>query len=269
MRAKPAAMCCCLLALLPGLCACAGGQGRADAPPQQVAAAPLAPYILAALHSMPSGGGYAADRAAELRLAAQGITWRGGQLSISPAGASPTFCSAACYIVLLRALRAWEQARGVAFPASVWHSLRVEPSHPDGYLSWGRVNANGPGFAVWVRELGAGYSFTSVAAARPGDFLKFFHTPAIGASERGHLVIFLGLVEREGQPCIRYWSSNKSGGYGERTTPLAGLHHLIFTRITHPERIARAPELPESHPWLSSLLTHPVSWEEVKARIGM
>ena len=272
MRAEAAALCC-LLGLLPGLSACAGGQGRGvavpAAAPQGVEESPLAPFILAAVRSMPVGGGYAADRAAELRLAEQGITWRGGRLRISPTGASPTFCSAACYMVLLRALRAWEQRRSRELPESVWHSLRVEPQHPDGFLSWGRVNANGPGFAKWVHDLGAGYSFCSVEAARPGDFLKFFHTSAIGARERGHMVIYLGLVERGGQPCIRYWSSNKPGGYGEGTIPLAGVHHPIFTRITHPERIAAALALPAYDPWLGSLLTRESSYAEVQAKCNL
>lgn len=218
---------------------------------------------------MPEGGGYAADRAAEIRLAERGIVWRGGQLEVSPTGASPTFCSAACYIVLLRALRAWEQGRGSALSPRVWHSLRVEPQHPDGFLSWGRVNANGPGLAKWVADLRAGISFTSVRDARPGDFLKFFHTPALGASERGHLVVFLGLAEQGGQLCVRYWSSNKPNGYGVRTTPLARLHHLIFTRITRPERLSDAPLLPLHDPWLGSLLTSPTGFAEVSAKCSL
>ena len=166
-------------------------------------------------------------------------------------------------MVLLQALRGWEAEQGAAvFSPRVWESLRVEAQHPDGYLSWGRANANGPGFAKWVRDLGAGRSFTSLQAARPGDFLKFFHTPQIGARERGHLVIYLGQELRGGQRCIRYWSANKPGGYGVRSVPLAGLHHLIFTRITHPARFARAPLLPALDPWLASLLHQDTSFDE-------
>ena len=249
------------------LSACSNPAGGAWQPtPRAAQTAPLAPYILSALRSMPVGGGYAADRAAELRLAQHGITWQGSALRISPTGASPTFCSAACYMVLLRALQQWEQNHP-PLPREVWHSLRVEPQHADGYLSWGRANANGPGFAKWVRDLGAGYNFTALHHARPGDFLKFFHTPHIGARERGHLVIYLGTTQRAGQTYIRYWSANKPDGYGERTTPLTALHHLIFTRITHPYRLTQAPHLPPRDPWLNSLLTHPTTWPQTLKQI--
>lgn len=227
-------------------------------------------YILDSVRTMPAGGGYAADRAAELRLARRGITWDGRQLRISPQGAAPTFCSAACYMVLLRALQRWSAASPAhALGAAVWAGLRVEAVHPDGYLSWGRANANGPGFAKWVHDLGVGVNFGNIAAAQPGDFLKFFHTSAIGAEERGHLVVFLGVEQQGGVPCVRYWSSNRAGGYGVQTLPLHRMQHLIFTRITHPERFARVPSLSPSDSWLASLLLCDTSFAEVCRRCGV
>lgn len=222
-------------------------------------------YVLEAVRAMPAGGGYAADRVAEQRLAAGGIVWDGRQLRVSPRGAAPTFCSAACYMALLQALRSWEGAQGSSvFSPRVWESMRVDETHPDGYLSWGRANANGPGFAKWVSDLGAGVNFTAVAKARPGDFLKFFRTDEIGVAERGHMVIFLGLEQRGGSTYIRYWSANKGQGYGERSVPLSSLRYLIFTRITQPGAFARAPQLPPMDPWLHSMLTHPHRFEQVK-----
>lgn len=252
----------CLLALLT-LCGFASGLA-----PQRV---DFNSHVLSAVRSMPTGGGYAADRSAELRLAESGIRWLSPRLRLSPTGASPTFCSAACYMVLLRAMSSWESAHSApVFSARVWHHLRVEPRHADGYLSWGRVNANGPGFAKWVHDLGAGVNFSSPQSARPGDFLKFFYTPAIGGQERGHCVIFLGMVEQGGESCIRFWSSNQSsGGYGVRTVPLRGLHHLIFTRITHPERIALAPQLPEHDAWLAAMLSRSFSYAEVQQKCAI
>lgn len=232
--------------------------------------APFSVYVAEALRSMPSGGGYAADRAAELRFAELGITLRSGSLAVSPTGASPTFCSAACYMALVRALQRWEQAQASAvFSPKVWEHLRVNTLHPDGSLSWGRVNANGPGFAKWVHDLGAGVNFSDPQAARPGDFLKFFYTPTIGAHERGHMVVFLGLQQHAGQTCIRFWSSNKPGGYGVRTVPLTRVHNLIFTRITRPERIALAPALPEHDEWLAEMLTRDFPVAEVYAKCGV
>lgn len=219
---------------------------------------------------MPQGGGYAADRAAELRLAAGGIVWDGEQLRVSPRGAAPTFCSAACYMVLLQALRCWEAEQGAAvFSPRVWESLRVEAQHPDGYLSWGRANANGPGFAKWVADLGAGVNFSSVAQARPGDFLKFFRTAEIGAAESGHMVIFLGVEQQGSDTCIRYWSANKRQGYGVRCVPLRSLRYLIFTRITRPAAFASAPALPPMDPWLHSMLTQPHGYDAVASRCRM
>ena len=226
-------------------------------------------YVLEALRSMPRARGYASDRDAERRLAERGIVWGEQGLRISPEGASPTFCSAACYMVLLRALKSWESARrGGPFPPEVWRSLRVEPRHPDGYLSWGRANANGPGFAKWVADLGAGENFCDVDKACPGDFLKFFHTEEIGSAERGHMVIYLGRSEgsKGAEPSIRYWSCNQREGYGVRSIPLGRMRHPIFTRILRPEAFSRAASLPAWDAWLSSMQTQPHSYREVKAR---
>lgn len=257
----------CVISLICLLAVGCSGERAAVAP--SPAAQSLNADILAAVRSMPRGGGYAADNAAEVRLAQSGIFRQGGALRVSAEGACPTFCSAACYIVLLRALRLRESRTAARLPAEVWHSLRVEPQHPDGYLTWGRVNANGPGLAKWAQDAGVGVSFTSPQAARPGDFLKFFHTPAIGVKERGHLVVFLGMVQREGSPHIRYWSANKPDGYGERIVPLAKMHHLIFTRITHPERITRILALPPLDSWLASMLTRSHSYSSVCKQLAL
>ena len=233
---------------------------------QSWAAAPFNAHILSAVQGMPVGGGYASDRAAEVRFACAGVVWQNGsrQLIVSPRAASPSFCSAACYMVLLRALSHWEAEQGrLIFPAGMWKSMRVLEKHPDGYLSWGRFNANGPGCAKWVHDLRAGINFTDPEAATSGDFLKLFFSPQIGVYERGHLVIFLDLVQRDGQTHIRYWSANKPGGYGVRTVPLASVHHLIFTRITHPERFSVTSSLPPNDAWLAAMLSRRFSFAEV------
>lgn len=235
------------------------------------AAQDFSAYVLSAVRAMPRGGGYAADRAAEQRLAQRGIVLGQGGLRVNPSAAAPTFCSAACYMVLITAMQNWERAAcpSPVFSPSLWAHLRVEPTHPDGFLSWGRVNANGPGFAKWVHDTAAGVNFSSLAAARPGDFLKFFHTPHIGAHERGHMVIFLGTEQRNGELCIRYWSSNKPAGFGVASHPVRKMHHLIFTRITHPQRLAAALRLPPSDPWLAAMLTHDFSPAECAAKIRL
>lgn len=251
--------CLCLLALVLSSCA-------ATSPPSRDFSA----YVLAAVRSMPSGGGYASDRAAEVRLAERGIVRAAQGLRVDPAAAAPTFCSAACYMALVKALQSWEGSLPApVFTPAVWESLRVEPRHPDGYLAWGRANANGPGFAKWVHDTGAGVNFSSLAAARPGDFLKFFHNTEIGVRERGHMVIFLGAEQRDGELCIRYWSSNKPGGYGVRSAPVRSMHHLIFTRITHPARLAASLRLPQLDSWLASMIERDFSYAECAAKIRL
>lgn len=229
----------------------------------------FAAHVLQAVSRMPAGGGYAADRAAERRLAVQGIVWQAGQLRVQPKAASPTFCSAACYMVLLQALQSWQRAGAAPFTPAQWYSLRVDPVHADGYLSWGRVNANGPGLAKWVQDLGAGVNFSDVQHARPGDFLKYFHTADIGVHERGHMVVFLGTEQQEGQLWIRYWSANRPQGYGVRSVPWSRMHHPIFTRITHPEKLAGAARLPAHDSWLADMLTKPCSLAEVARRCAL
>lgn len=250
-------------------CAAAGLLSSCVSLPQD---APFSARVVEAVRSMPSGGGYAGDRAAEVRLAERGVVWCADEkkLVVSPLEAAPTFCSAACYEVLLLALEKWQAVHPQqALSPRVWENLRVEVDHPDGYLSWGRVNANGPGLAKWVHDVGAGVNFSSPEAAQPGDFLKFFHTPEIGARERGHLVVFLGLEQKDGETRLRYWSSNRPGGYGERSVPLSKLHHPIFTRITRPERMARVLQLPVFDSWLSSMLMRAHSYEEVVQKCGV
>ena len=237
-----------------------------------LSAAELNPYVLRVVEGVPVGGGYAADHGAEQRLARSGVVWRAQEqrLAVSPRGALPTFCSAACYMALLQALEAWEAEQGCrVFSPRVWQALRVEWPHPDGALSWGRFNANGPGCAAWVHDLGAGINFSSPDLARAGDFLKFFFTENLGSAERGHLVIFLGIEKYRGESYVRFWSSNKPGGYGVRQLPLRSLHHLIFTRITRPERIKAVTLLPPVDSWLGGLLRASTDWSTVCRRCGI
>ena len=240
-----------------------------------LSASELNPYILQAVHAMPAGGGYASDRAAEVRLARRGVVWRPERrvLEISPQGASPSFCSAACYMVMLRALQDWEQRqKRVVFPPELWHALRVLETHPDGALSWGRFNANGPGCAKWVHDLHAGYSFTSPEYARPGDFLKIFFSSQAGVNERGHLVIFLGIRQVDGQRYLTYWSANKrTNGFGIDKVALNDKRvcYTLFTRIINPERIADAVKLPPNDLWLAEMLTRVCRFAEMEKKCSI
>lgn len=217
-------------------------------------------------HDMPSGGGYSATPEDVARAAEAGVEWSEALqgLVISPQRAAPTFCSAACYMVLLRSLQRWEAAVGRRLPSDAWEALDIKGNQPDGTGAWGRANANGPGLAMLIHELSAGINFHDVRLARPGDFLKIFWNENIGAAERGHLVVFLGLERKNGAINLRYWSANKPGGYGARSVPLSRMHHLIFTRITAPQNFSRANRLREHHSWLHSMQTRAYTFGEVR-----
>ena len=140
---------------------------------------------------------------------------------------------------------------------------------PDGESVWGRWNANGPGTARLFYELGLGRNFTSFSSARPGDFLKIFWTDAVGKKENGHSVIFLGLESVDGVETVRFWSSNRPGGFGESSVPREKIARAIFSRLEHPEKISDWPILPQTDTYLASLLTTVSSFPEAARMSGI
>lgn len=221
-------------------------------------------YVLAAINSMPRGGGYGVDTSAVNNFGTA-IRIENEKMSILPKKSEPSFCSGATYLVFLKTLLLLQEQQKVTLPLSTLQALL--PNHlSDGKGFWGCWNANGPGVARLFYSLKLGPSFSDLAAAQPGDFLKFFWTDTIGAKEHGHLVIFLGLEKKEGVTTITYWSSNKSThGYGKKSIALSHLHHMIFSRLTTPQNILNASSLPKIDSYLASLLVRSSSWEEVKA----
>ena len=140
--------------------------------------------ILAAIDSFPDRGGYyTGGRPNDLFPK---TTWRGlheaYQMTVNderphfdPMQAQPSFCSSATYGVLIKALLIWDTKHKIKREAWVNMKPRVgiaDAFNPegvgqdDGVGFWGRANANGPGLAVLVHELGAGYSFTAYRGAK-------------------------------------------------------------------------------------------------------
>ncbi len=198
---------------------------------------------------MPKNGGYStgSQAASELRGS---FSIRDGQLHVTPSK-GPSFCSAATYTLFIKAA---EEAVG-----NLPGKERLMPSSQrDGTGIWGRWNSNGPGTAVLFAESGAGFNFTDWNRARAGDFLKVWWTEAIGKSERGHLVLFLGNQDKT----FTFWSCNQSGGYGIKTVPLMKIKHALFSRLTKPEKILTS-QYPDSNAYLASLLGKDTSWQEV------
>lgn len=216
--------------------------------------------LLRQIARMPDGGGYATTREAHSALASSAqIEERG--VVIRPELARPSYCSGATYLVFLKTLGELQRSGGLHLSESQWKAL-LPSSMLDGHGIWGRWNANGPGTARLFHELGIGNNFTSYKNARPGDFMKIFWTDAVGKHERGHLVVFLGIEEIDGEEHVRFWSSNKPLGYGQKSVPRSKIAKAIFSRLENWKNLARLDQLPESDPYLAGLLTKESSFAE-------
>jgi hypothetical protein len=220
--------------------------------------------ILALLNSMPVGGGYSATTTATRDLQSA-VRARGGILQVNPSVARTTYCSGATYIVFVRAIQSILPQSAVT--GGLADALAVN-GQPDGIGVWGRWNANGPGTACLFHELGLGHSFTSFEAARPGDFMKIFWTNAVGKREHGHSVIYLGTEQQNGVQMIRFWSSNKPLGYGEKSVPRSRIAYAIFSRLDTPANIERCVSLPARNPYLAGLLATESSISEALGESG-
>jgi hypothetical protein len=236
------------------------------AAPEEIGATRLSPnqVIVSLIASMPTGGGYLTTRAAthELERAAR---VSGGRLIVTPSLATPSYCSGATYIVFLQAL---EGANGRSPFSGVLAEALAVKDQPDGSGVWGRWNANGPGTACLFRELQLGRNFTSFEMAQPGDFMKIFWTKEVGRREHGHSVIFLGLERQNGVEMVRFWSSNKPAGFGEKSVPRSKIANAIFSRLEYPTNIQRASLLNQRDAYLASLLTQDSSFSEALTRAG-
>ncbi len=217
--------------------------------------------ILRQVAGMPRGGGYSVTSTAHQALRSS-CAISSGRVDIVPERAQPSYCSGATYLVLLKTLAALEEAGALSLGPGTWQALRPDPM-PDGHGVWGRWNANGPGTARLFYELGLGRNFTSYADARPGDFMKIFWTSEVGANERGHSVIYLGTETKDGVEYVRYWSSNKPGGFGEKSVAKSKIARALFSRLEAPQRFAGWQTLPEKDRYLASLLTTESSFPEV------
>ncbi len=222
--------------------------------------------VLQALRLMPDGGRYAASGMAT-QLLSSAISVTDGRLLLDPAKAAPSYCSGATYLVFLGALEQLMR-EGVLHLSPQTLSLLEVRAQRDGAGVWGRWNANGPGTARLFYELGIGSNFTSYSEALPGDFMKIFWTPEIGAQERGHSVIYLGTETRDGGEWVRFWSSNQPLGYGEKAVPKSKIALALFSRFDSPANLARLPGLAKLDPYLASLLKKRSSWAEMREMCG-
>lgn len=143
--------------------------------------------IVAAIDSFPENGGYYTGRNTNAQF--RRTAWRAmnecfgmqptdAQPRLDVSKAQPSFCSMATYLAMLKAIQIWDNKDGRQdVPNLSWFSMKPfcgvtdvinnqGYNQPDGEGLWGMANANGPGMAVLVKELGAGFSFTGYRGAK-------------------------------------------------------------------------------------------------------
>jgi len=239
--------------------------GRAVSSGQEV---PWNGRILRILETMPQGGGYAADRAAIEGLS-KAVMVDPLRITVDPRLARTNFCSGATYLVFAKLMENLQGEGRIRLSADELQRLAVK-GQSDGMGVWGRWNANGPGVARLFYESGLGRNFESFDAAQPGDFMKIFWTDQIGAKEFGHMVVYLGRrKDATGATIIRFWSSNKPGGYGTKEVPLTKIRWVIFSRLLNLDRLGRLPASDSVDPVSREMLRRSFSREEVRRHTGM
>jgi hypothetical protein len=98
--------------------------------------------------------------------------------------------------------------------------------------------------------------------------MKIFWTNAVGMREHGHSVIYLGAEQQNGVEMIRFWSSNKPLGYGEKSVPRTRIAYAIFSRLEIPGNIERSVSLPARNRYLAGLLATDSSIGEALGESG-
>ncbi len=239
---------------------------------QQVSTNDDAPYnalILQEIRTMPLAGGYSANHAATQRLGSAVSFDKVNGFQVEAEQAQPSYCSGATYLVFLKTIDALARHGSVPADDRMFNALMINGQR-DGEGVWGRWNANGPGTARLFHEMRLGRNFSDFAQARPGDFMKIFWNNAVGRREHGHSVIFLGTETVNGVESVRFWSSNLGYGYSEKVVPRAKISAAVFSRLTAPLNLERAPEIaPRVDPYLAGLLTKDSNLAEVRSACGM
>ena len=217
---------------------------------------------------MPTGGDYRASSESIQKLEAA-IKKDGDRLSVDPTFAKPSFCSSATYLVFVSALTELCHGGQIQLRPGVAEKLLVS-GQPDGVGVWGRWNANGPGTARLFAELHLGHNFSSIEEAQPGDFLKIFWNDQIGFKESGHSVVYLrhGL-NSQGIEVVKYWSSNKKGGYGLAEAPRSKIKGMLFSRLDSPGQINEIGVGLKPDQYLASMLVRSSTPEEMKEMVGI
>ncbi len=211
-----------------------------------------------AINSKGAGGYSTKDNAHDALATAVQWDQKREQISINLAGARPSFCSSATYLATLDALKRSD----ITISEEAWRAL-IPHRCQDGISPWGWANSNGPGYAMLIAQLGAGYSYQDWTHAQPYDIIKMWWTTAIGGSESGHIAVY---ITHDAQS-VTFWSSNTGVGYSFKSIPRSSIKRVLFTRICDPRAFRNAGTI-SPNPWLTNLLRKNVSWKDCQQQLG-
>ena len=224
--------------------------------------------ILDIIKGLPSGGGYSRGGSFQLpTITAHNIG--AGHWEMRVYDGFPSHCTSATYALLTRLIAVLQDSGRIALDGEHIESLSPKNRMPDGTTlvdgqgAFQIFNANGAGTAALLKHTGTGMSFRDdkLAYARPGDFLKMFWNDNVGASEKGHQVVYLGHKTVGGRDMLCFWGSQRQNkkkrpggtealyfpateggkvedGYGEACRPRSDVKAMIFSRVTCMEHLA-------------------------------
>ncbi len=224
--------------------------------------------VLDIIAKLPTGGGYSVG-SDFVSPAVQAHNIGGGRWEMRVYDGFPSHCTSATYALFARLVAVLHNDGRINLSPDQMGTLEVKRRLADGsQLVDGQgpywiFNSNGAGVAALFKHAGIGTSFRDdkLAYARPGDFLKLFWNDNVGASEKGHQVVYLGRRDVGGRDMICFWGSQrqtvkkrgggkeplyfpaKAGGkvvdgYGEACRPRSDIKVMIFSRITCMEHLA-------------------------------
>lgn len=149
-----------------------------------------------------------------------------------------SYCSGSTYAVFIETLNSILADTIASLSADRVEAMRMqEPNggrREDWIKFWGIWNADGFGCQYGLVQYGNMGIDVKPEDAMPGDFANISWT-----SGNGHSVVFLGwYVNKNGEKCILYWSSQKkTNGYGDQLSLLSDVANIKITRLTKPENI--------------------------------
>lgn len=223
--------------------------------------------VLDIIRTLPEGGGYSTGKPFQLpTVTAHNLG--AGNWEMRVFDGFPSHCASAAFTVFARLVAVLHNGGEVRLTPDQLAGFDPKRRAPDGTpLVDGQgifqiFNANGAGVAAFLAHSGTGMNFRDdkLLYARAGDFLKLFWSENVGASEKGHQVIYTGHRLIDGRDMVCFWGSQRQTkkkrtggfeplyfpagadaavheGYGEACRPRADIKAMIFSRVTCMEHL--------------------------------